>query len=265
MSTQSDASAVNEALREPVPELRKPEGLIVKLQRGVIDSTSGLWQMEAEVREMTGADEEYMSGIDAKGDLTYSEYMLILLKRAVLKIGSINVQANQKIIENLSVGDRDILFLGVIKATYGRVKEFQVSCPKCSKDNDVIIDLDEDFSIKEPNINLHEPVAVGLKNGKIVKLRVPNIGDIAYTSKKADNVSVQNTLMLSRCAVWPEGEQPADAESWAKSLNVADRNKLVKALLDIKAGPSIEAVNVPCAHCGEEMSIAIDWISLLLS
>ena len=71
--------------------------------------------------------------------------------------------------------------------------------------------------------------------------------------------------MLSRCAVWTDGEQPADAEAWAKSLNVADRNKMVKALLDVKAGPSIEAVNVPCAHCGEELTIAIDWISLLFS
>ena len=266
MSTQSEANALNDAIRDPLPELRESESLTVKLQRGVIDPVSGIWQMDAEVREMTGADEEYLAGIDAKGTITYSDYMLALLKRAVIKIGNIDIQSNTKVLDNLSIGDRDILFLGVIKATYGKSKEFQATCPKCLKDNDVLMDLEEDFKIKEPNINLHEPIVVKLRNNKIVKLRVPNVGDTSHASKKSDNTSAQNTLMLARCAVWAEGEQPGeDPETWAKSLNVADRNKMVKALLDIKAGPSIEAVNVPCAHCGEEMSIAIDWISLLLS
>jgi hypothetical protein len=191
--------------------------------------------------------------------------MAALLKRTVTKVGSIDIQSNQKMIDNLSLGDRDILFLGVIKATYGRNKEFQATCSKCSKDNDVMMDLDEEFPIQEPNIDLHNPLVVKLRNGKSIKLRVPTISDTSYVSKKAQNISVQNTLMLSKCAVWTDGEQPADAEAWAKSLNVADRNKMVKALLDVKAGPSIEAVNVPCAHCGEELTIAIDWISLLFS
>jgi hypothetical protein len=265
LSTQSDASAINEALREPLPELRDSESLSVKLQRGLIDPVSGIWQTDAEVREMTGADEEYLAGIDAKGNVSYSDYMAALLKRAVMSIGSLNTQANPKLIDNLSLGDRDILFLGVIKATYGKTKEFQATCSSCSKDNDVVMDLEEDFKIQEPNLNLQQPLIVKLRNGKEAKLRVPTVSDTTYVGKTAKTISAQNTLMLARCTVWPDGEQPSDLEVWAKSLNVGDRNKMVKALLDVKAGPSIEAVNVPCAHCGEEMTIAIDWISLLLS
>lgn len=265
MSLEVDASAVNEAIREPAPELRQSESLVIDLQRGLIDPVSGIWQLEAEVREMTGSDEEYLASIDSKKDITYSEYMAALLKRAVLKIGSLNIQDNQYLIDNLSIGDRDVLFLGVIKATYGRTKDFQVGCPHCAKSNDIVMDLEEDFKVNKPSINLHDPIVVKLRNGKNVKMRVPTIGDTSYVSKKAENVSVQNTLMISRCTVWPDGDQPEDVEEWAKSLNVADRNKMVKALLNIKAGPNLEAVNVPCAHCGENMSIAIDWISLLLS
>lgn len=265
MSSSADASAINQAIKEPAPELRDSESLIVELQRGLIDPVSGVWQTEAEVREMTGSDEEYLASIDSKGNITYSEYMAALLKRAVIKVGTIDVQSNPSIIDNLSIGDRDILFLGVIKATYGHTKEFQVACPHCTKDNDITMDLDEDFKINKPTIDLHEPIVIKLRKGKTVKLRVPTIGDTAYVAKKAQNASVQNTLMLSRCALWTDGNRPEDLEEWAKSLNVADRNKMVKALLDIKAGPDIEAVNVPCAHCGEEITIAIDWISLLLS
>jgi hypothetical protein len=265
LSTKSDATAVNDALRDPLPEFRPSESLKVTLQRGLMDPISGLWQTEAEVREMTGADEEYLAGIDAKGNVMYSEYMVSLLKRATTKIGTIDVQSNVNVIDNLSLGDRDTLFLGVIKATYGSTKEFQVTCSKCAEDSDIVMNLEEDFKLQEPNVDLHEPMVVKLRNGKSVKLRVPTVSDTSYVGKKAQTISAQNTLMLARCTVWTDGEQPSDLEVWAKSLNVGDRNKMVKALLDVKAGPSIEAVNVPCAHCGEELTISIDWISLLLS
>ena len=71
--------------------------------------------------------------------------------------------------------------------------------------------------------------------------------------------------MIASCSVWDDGEQPQNVEKWAKSLNVADRNKIVKAILDVKAGPKLEEVKVPCAHCDQELIIRIDWISLLLS
>lgn len=265
MGTKSEADALNEAIREPAPELRDSESLTISLQRGLIDPASGIWQTEAEVREMTGADEEYMAGIDAKGNVTYSEYMVTLLKRAVVRIGTIDIQSNQSALDNVSLGDRDILFLGIIKATYGSTKDFKITCSKCDKDSDVVMDLEADFPLQDPNVDLHEPMEVKLRKGKVMKLRVPTVSDTAYVTKKAKNVSAQNTSMLARCTLWADGEAPSDPEAWAKTLNVADRNKMIKALLDVKAGPSIEAVNVPCAHCDEELTVSIDWISLLLS
>lgn len=265
MSTQSEASELNNAIKDPVPELRKSESLIISLQRGLIDPTSGIWQTEAEVREMTGEDEEYMSGIEAKGSISYSDYMVSLLKKTVIRVGSISVTNNPATLDNLSIGDRNILFLGVIRATYGRSKEFQVTCQECSKDNDVLVDLEEDFPVQEPDTDLRSPLEIKLRNGSTVKLRVPTTGDSALISKKSQTASEQNTLMITRCSVWDEGAQPSNIEKWAKSLNMADRNKIVKAILDIKAGPKIEEVKVPCAHCSQEMIIRIDWISLLLS
>lgn len=265
MSTQSDAAALNSAIKDPVPELRPSESLIVSMQRGLVDPVSGMWQTEAEVREMTGEDEEYMSGVEAKGSISYSDYMLLLLKRTVNRVGTVDITANPNALDNISIGDRDILFLGVIRATYGQVKDFQATCPHCDKDNDVSIDLEEDFPIQEPSVNLRDPIEVVLRNGTVVRLRVPTTGDSSSISKKAQSSSEQNTYMISRCAVWNDGEQPANVEKWAKSLNVADRNKMVKSVLDVKAGPKLEEVKVPCAHCDQEMIIRIDWISLLLS
>lgn len=266
MTITSDADAVNSAIREPVPELHTPETVAATLQRGLIDPATGLWQVDSEVREMTGADEEYMASLEAKNSVTYGEYMSKLLKRTVVNVGSINISDHPSALDNLTIGDRDILFLGVIKATYGSSKDFQISCGSCEKDNTVVMNLDEDFPIQTPSVDLRSTTSHTLRKGKVVKLRVPTSADNMQIAKNSQSVSSQNTLMIAKCAVWEDGETPpTDVEAWAKALNVADRNDLVRSLLEIKAGPKIEAVNVPCAHCNEEMVIRIDWISLLLS
>lgn len=266
MTIKTDADAVNSAIREPVPELHAPETVSATLQRGLIDPATGLWQVDSEVREMTGADEEYMASLESKNTVTYGEYMSTLLKRTVVRVGSINISDHPSALDNLTIGDRDILFLGVVKATYGTSKDFQVKCGSCEKNNDIVMNLDEDFPIQTPNVDLRGTTSHTLRKGKVVKLRVPTSADNMQIAKNAQSASAQNTLMIAQCAVWEDGETaPADVEAWAKSLNVADRNNLVRSLLEIKAGPSLEAVNVPCAHCNEEMVIRIDWISLLLS
>jgi hypothetical protein len=96
-------------------------------------------------------------------------------------------------------------------------------------------------------------------------LRVPNASDSSFVGKKAASIAVQNTLMLSRCAMWEDGERPVNTEEWARSLSIADRALLVESLLNIEAGPKMEGVNIQCAECGESISIVVDWISLLLS
>jgi hypothetical protein len=68
--------------------------------------------------------------------------------------------------------------------------------------------------------------------------------------------------MLSRCAVW-DSNPPRDKEQWAKSLNLGDRGKLVKALSTDPPGPKMEEVKTQCANCEEELLIVMDWVSLL--
>jgi hypothetical protein len=134
----------------------------------------------------------------------------------------------------------------------------------CGEKNDIVVNLDEDFPIQETDIDLRSPIPVKLRNGKVINLRLPTGADSVHVSKKAGNSAVQNTLMLARCAlVNHEDLKGHSPEEWAKSLNMADRAKLIKALLDIKVGPKMEEVNVQCAHCGVELPISLNWMSLL--
>lgn len=258
-----EAESVNNVLKDDVPTIGKPEPTYVDLIRGVIDPNSGKWHTAAEVRELTGEDEEFLAGLESDKAMTYARYMNSLVARATIRIGSIEVNNSPSVVQELIVGDRDLLFLGIVRATYGPERTFTRTCSSCGKPNDVTINLTEDFPITMPTIDVHGTVDVKLKKGT-VKVRIPNGSDNLYVSKSGTTSAEQSTLLISRCTVWDDTDAPKDPIRWAKSLSIADRNTIVRAILDIEVGPSMREVNTQCAHCSNDMSIAIDWVSLLL-
>lgn len=262
----STTQSLDNLLKEDAPEIGLPLPSIATLQRGLFDPETGQWETDAEVRELTGEDEEYLASLEVKSAITYADYMTALLSRAVVRIGNtiLKTTSGKEIVESLTIGDRDILFLAIVKCTYGKDREYTVRCPECDQKNDVVIDLDEDFPLQVPAHNLQLPVEVKLRSGKVIQMRLPTGADSAYVGKHSSSTATQNTMMLARCALLSDAERlGTPAETWAKNLSLADRGKLIKALLDIKAGPKMEGVNVQCAHCGADMPINLNWMSLL--
>lgn len=257
-----ETSAVNAAISDPVPQINDAPSTEVELLRGVLDVESGEWQTLAHVRELNGEDEEYIASASSKKDLSYADYMSVLLSRSVVSIGNLTPKNTPGLIDSLMIGDRDLLFVGTVKATYGRVRELEVTCNSCDATNYVSLNLDEDFNVKSPTHDLHTPLEVTLKNGSVVHLNYPTGADSLYVAQKAKTTAEQNTLMLARCSVW-DSNGPKDKEAWAKALNLGDRNKLVKALTTNPPGPTMEEVKTQCAECEGELLILMDWVSLL--
>lgn len=255
----NEAEAINNALKSDAPIMAPALSTSVTLLRGVQTPLTGDWNMECNVRELTGEDEEWLASNDVKKGMSYSEYMSALLKRSVVSIGNINVSETPDVIDELIIGDRDLLFLGTIKATYGRYRELQAVCGSCSESNDIKVDIDTDFKVDKPSKDIHKPLEITMRDGSVLTARYVTGGDSQIVTKRAKTTAEQNTLMLSRCV----NVDVEDKEKWARSLNLADRNKLVKALLDNQPGPRMEEVKTQCAHCGEEMTLALDWVSLL--
>lgn len=258
----SNSDAVSAAIADPIPHINDAPNTVVDLLRGIYNIETDTWETQALVRELNGEDEEALASLTSKKTLSYAEYMSALLARSVLKIGNIDIESAPSLIDQLIIGDRDMLFIGTVKATYGRVRELEVTCGNCEATNYVTLNLDEDFAVTAPKNSLHAPMEVSLKDGSVVKLNYPTGADSLYVAKKAKNTAEQNTLMLSRCAVW-DSNPPRDREQWAKSLNLGDRGKLVKALSTDPPGPKMEEVNTQCANCGEDLLIVMDWVSLL--
>jgi hypothetical protein len=266
MSTQETAEVINDAIADPVPHMPDAPNSVIDLMRGVYDPSIEKWHSQAEIRELTGEDEEYLASIENKKGLLYAEYMTAILNRAVVRIGDISISGAEgaKVINKLILGDRDLLYLAVVKATYGDERTIKMTCNNCNGSNDVTLELDNDFPITSPTFDLQKGLEVEISS-ETVTLRLPNGEDTVEVSKNSKNDAEMNTLMLSRCAVWSDGNKPDSPVKWARSLSIKDRKKLVDALLSVEVGPKMGEVDTQCASCGETMPILLDWVSLLFS
>jgi len=265
MSDTGVAEAINEAVADPIPSMQRPLSNQIELIRGLQETVDGVatWHTVATTKELTGADEEYLASIENEDGLTYTEYMNAILQRAVVKIGDLVVADIPGIVNRLILPDRDMLFLGVLRSTYGTEREIRAMCEACGSMNDIVINLDEDFPIKRPAFDVKQPIEVRVGDA-VYKLRLPNGEDTIEAQKVSKTDAQLNTVMLSRCSVFGE-IRPQDTLEWARNLNVNTRRKLVNTLLDLDLGPALEGVDTHCAECGKPMPILLDWVSLLLS
>lgn len=250
----ASADVINEVSKDPIPRMEAVPDASVTLLHG----PDGI-NKTAIVKELTGADEEFLAGIESKAGVSYPEYLSALLKRAVVSIGEFEVKKLPSIVDDLIIADRDILFLAIVKATYGKVKQFRVSCPHCKESSDMSLDIDEQFPLEGNYEEAIKSLSVTLRDGSVINMRIPTGADTMAVTKKGKNVAEQNTMMIARCA---DIDIP-NKEAWARSLNVGDRNALRDAMLDLKLGPRSGEVNDPCPYCGETISLPLDWVSLL--
>ncbi len=264
----AQADIINTASADEAPEMPAPSDPHVQLIRGIHQLTDevDVWHDIAEVRELTGEDEEFLaaSANKSKEAMSFTKYMGILLQRGVLKIGDLDVQQTPQVIDKLVTPDREILFLAMVKATYGPTRKLRVLCGNCGADNTVEIELDEDFTIVEPKFDVRKDIVVKTSKGPI-RLRLPNGEDYEAVQKDESLTDAEvNTLMLARCSVWDPKDKPASTEKWARGLGIADRKLLIQILLDSALfGPDLEGVETQCAECGNDLAISLDWVSLL--
>jgi hypothetical protein len=247
--------------QESFPEIPNHLSNFIELQRGLLNTTTGIWERVAEVRELNGYDEERIASLENRKNITYAEYITEILKMGVVSLGSIsNFQSR---LDDLAIGDRNSLFLAIVRTTYGRERSFDRTCDSCNKINKITIDLVDDFPVVVPSFDPTDTLKVELRNGVIHELRIPTAADTLYVGKKAKTNAEQSTLLLARCSVWKENA-PTNPEEWARSLGMVDRNKLIKELISIEMGPTMEEVDVDCVHCGSKITAMIDWVFLIL-
>lgn len=239
-------------MSEPVPE---PAEDLVALnglpESGQYRATS------ARIRELTGADEEAIARTK-----TTPALLRLVLERCVESIGGTKPTAAD--LDNLLLGDRDAILLGIWAATYGAEYETSVVCPKCGETTDMAFDLKDDIKVRK----LDDPTVVRTvelrRPGTYAKLRLVTVADQeAALLVDGRTIPEMNTVTLARVVSELNGS-PSLGEQTLRNLNSGDRQKLAKYLNDTAPGPLVGEVAAECPRCGRESDIALNLAVMFL-
>jgi len=258
--TNPDAAnrAVAEALTStdtPVIEL-PPDGS-VNLPGGYI-APDGQVFTQAEVRELTGVDEEAL----ARPEVTKSlgRFTQLLLQRGVTRLGEFD-NPNNSLLGSLLIGDRDMLLIAIRRATYGSSLELSVECPACSEKLDLQYDLEKDIPVKKMEDPLNRAFPYGLKDGRKLSCKLAiGVDQEAILNAGTKTVPELNTLLLSRC-ITDEAGVPIGVEG-VRALGIHDRREILKAITEAQPGPQYQSLTVVCPVCGKDFPLSLTLFDL---
>ena len=240
-------------LVEP-PIFVAPRENIVTLPGGFTAST-GEVVTEAEVRELTGTDEEEI--VRAK---TTGAALLTVLRRGTVKVG--DQKASEKDLDSMLAGDRDAIMLGIYKATFGDTAEIPAVCETCNDVKTIQVNIDEDIEVKylEESSDRYFTVegkdavyTVGLPTGATQKLMYQNI-DKSY--------SELTSLLLENCVLQIDGRPVISPKRQIGDISILDRRKIAAEIAERNCGPKTQDVKVECPDCGSEVEAPVSLGSL---
>lgn len=243
---------------------------VVNLLAGYTDK-EGNTHLEAEIREMTGVDEEDIQKPDVRANM--GRIITTVLRNCVVRIGTIEKSAVKAaewegIMKKLFLGDRDLLMMEIRKFTYGEDMELPIKCPHCKSEGKHILEWDEvevDQLKADP-----KQVAFSLKKGarnaegekvKDGYLRLPNGEDQEFLDSIArKNMGQANTTLITRC-VTELGDVRLSSKVF-KELTSVDREALVTVIADNTFGPTFK-YEVDCPSCGERFETGVHPVNFI--
>lgn len=243
-----------ESLPVLTPEIIPPLDNVVELPGGYLSDTGEVIRT-AEIREMTGRDEEAV----AKSN-NLAKALLTILQRCVVKIG--NEQATEEMLDNLLAGDRDMLLLGILKSTFGASPKVMTYCGGCQGPKEVLVDINSDIKIKVLANSIEDRVftvkgktgdiTVQLPNGKVQKELINN----------SEKTGAELTTTLLEGTVLEINGNRVYNKMQVQNLSVLDRRKVVEELNKRVPGPQFENLTTVCPDCESEVTVPITLDSL---
>jgi len=245
--------AVQEAMVEKPQEVEiritTPSDTVVNLPGGYITS-AGEVTTEAEVRELNGRDEEEISKASTLG-----KALLTILKRGTVRIG--NEPVTEQMLDKLLSGDRDMLLLGIFRATFGNVAHLGGYCGSCADTKDVDVEIDKDIKVKVLVDSLNDRRFTVKGKALEYTVELPTGVTQRELMLSADKtVAELNTLLLEQ-TVTKIGEAPVVSKMQVQNLGLTDRRKIVDEINKRVCGPQFEDLTLACPDCEGEVRVPI--------
>lgn len=260
LSKAQQLAEAKAAIAGSTPLIPDAPNCIVQLPRGWFQG--GVWKKEAEVRELTGADEESLSRAKESSD-----FFDLVLSHGVVRIDDLSLQTmsisdRQGVLRDLLVGERSQLLMAVIAATYGNEKVLNITCPHCSVEQEASLHLTEDFKPKEVDDVAAASFTYRCKNGDVIEYRLVTGADQHEAMKrKGATLAEQNSLILQRCIVRVNEQMVLNPGEYVRSMGMMDRNKLLTEMVGKQPDLDMD-VQTRCVGCGGDILLPLGWSDL---
>lgn len=223
---------------------------VFNLVHGYVDK-EGVCHYEAEVREMTGVEEDIL------GDrrIPVGQRMDKILANCTVRIGTLTESKQiQTVIRKLTVADRLRLLIGVRIVSFEPSYAFRAKCSECGSENNFTVGLDT-LEVDYPEDRLLRQLDIVLPSGAKCKFHILTGED--ETKMAAARKDAKDLMSLAIMARLDElsGKKPDMAE--IKRLSMRDRNFLRQNFMRTEGGVKTE-VDVDCPSCGKAFKSECD-------
>lgn len=254
---EQELREAQETLRGSVPLIPDAADAIIHLPRGLLVGSK--WETEAELRELTGADEEALARFKESADFFNGVIVYGTNRIGSLDLTQMSFAERQSTLAGLLIGEREQLFLHIARVTYGDEKDVLHNCPSCGVEVETSLLISEDIicPVMENPYSLTHTLTT--KSGAVLTYRLATGADqMSVSSRKGASVAEQNTLMISECVTQIDGKPVVDPMAMARNLSMGDRRRLLEKLVDSQPSPKLE-LDIPCVSCGFEMIMPLSW------
>lgn len=259
---QADIQRAKEEMAGPMPLIPGAVDNVLTLPRGLY--LDGVWKTRVTVQELTGADEEALAKLREPTDF-YDLVLALGVERVEdIDFGSKPTAERQALLQQLLIGERDQVFLGVLRATFGDERTLGFTCTACGSKQDLILSLTDDFKPKVVE-DLHtNTYTMTTGKGDVIEYRLANGGDQqeALSRKGATQVE-QNSIIMSRCIVKVNNQDgfTIDPMGYVRRMSMRDRQVLLAALIEKQPSVDLE-VTSDCSSCGAPQTLPLGWADL---
>lgn len=209
---------------------------------------------DVEVRELTGLDEEAIAKAPSVG-----RALQVILERGTVTIGG--TKATRDMLDTMLLGDRDLVLIGIRRATYGDALEYQSACPSCGEVQEFSVSLAKDVKVKRLENPGDRYFAVDCRVGE-VEVALPDGKTHRELLNATDHsVAEMTTLLLAGCVQSIDGA-PALGTKSAQKLGIRDRKTLSEEIARRSPGPEWGAVSRRCSECDGEIVLDVTLAAL---
>jgi hypothetical protein len=226
----------NEESQVEKAEFKAPFSNVVDLPGGYILPT-GEVTTTAEVRELTGRDEEAILKAPNLG-----KALIAILNRGVVSVGAI--PASEELLDQLLIGDRDALLLGIYRATFGDTVELSGYDVKSGQVESVTVNIAEDIihKILTDPIEQRKFTVKGVKNQFVVMLPT-GLAQKEMAASLDKSVSELTTALLYHC-VKEINDNPVYSIEQIRNLGLMDRKLISEELTTRAPGPQFDDITI---------------------